>query len=117
MGADARSRIFYSRVKGELEEALARLGFEALVIARPSLLVGDREVLGQPARSGERVGLYLSSLLRPLIPSNYRPIAATDVARALLERVPVARGREVLASGAMQPAPRGRESRSDAARH
>jgi uncharacterized protein YbjT (DUF2867 family) len=102
MGADARSRIFYSRVKGELEEALSALGFVALVIARPSFLAGDREALGQPARTGEKVGLYVSTLLRPLIPSNYRAIAAIDVARALLARVPAAQGREVLLSGRMQ---------------
>ncbi len=102
MGADARSRIFYSRVKGELEEALGALGFEALVIARPSFLAGDREALGQPVRVGEKVGLYVSTLLRPLIPANYRAIAAIDVARALLARVPAAQGLEVLLSGAMR---------------
>ncbi len=102
MGADARSRIFYSRVKGELEEALSALGFEGIVIARPSFLAGDREALGQPARTGEKVGLRVSALLRPLIPANYRAIAAIDVARALLARVPAARGRVVVLSGAMQ---------------
>jgi uncharacterized protein YbjT (DUF2867 family) len=40
MGADATSSVFYNRVKGELEEALAQLSFDALVIARPSLLLG-----------------------------------------------------------------------------
>ena len=102
MGADARSRVFYGRVKGELEEALTALGFEALVIARPSFLAGDREALGQPARAREQVGLRLFRILRPLIPANYRAIAAIDVARALLARVPSAQGREVLMSGAMQ---------------
>ena len=53
MGADAGSKVFYSRVKGELEEALAKLPFEGLVIARPSLLAGNREELGQPVRRGE----------------------------------------------------------------
>lgn len=101
MGADARSRIFYSRVKGELEDALAALGFEGLVIARPSILAGDRAGLGQPVRAGERIGLVLTSLLRPVIPANYRAIAAADVAAAVLARVPVAAGREVLLSGAM----------------
>ena len=102
MGADAKSRVFYNRVKGELEEALALLPFEGLVIARPSLLLGDREALGQPARSAERVATAVSRLLGPLIPANYRPIAATNVARALLARVPVAGGRVVLLSGEMQ---------------
>ncbi|MES2481347.1 MAG: NAD(P)H-binding protein [Pseudomonadota bacterium] len=104
MGADARSRVFYSRVKGELEAALAALEpLDALVIARPSMLHGDRARLGQPARPGERWGLRVSQLLGPLIPAHYRAIAARDVARALLARVPVARGREQLLSGDMQP--------------
>jgi uncharacterized protein YbjT (DUF2867 family) len=102
MGADAKSRIFYNRVKGETEEALAGLPFDGLVIARPSLLVGDREALGQPGRTAERMATAVSKLLVPLIPANYRPIAAADVARALLARVPTARGRVVLLSGEMR---------------
>lgn len=104
MGADARSRVFYSRTKGELEEALFGLPLDALVIARPSLLVGDRPALGQPERPGERAGMALSRVLGRVIPANYRPIAGVDVARALLVRVPRAQGREIVLSGAMQPA-------------
>jgi uncharacterized protein YbjT (DUF2867 family) len=103
MGADTHSRIFYSRVKGELEEALTALGFDALVIARPSMLAGDRAALGQTLRNGEKVATIVSTLLRPIIPANYRSIAAADVARALRTRVPLAKGTEVLLSGAMQP--------------
>jgi len=112
-GADAKSRIFYNRVKGELEEALAQLGFEGLVVARPSLLVGDRKALGQPERTAERVATAVTRLLGPLVPANYRPVAASAVARALLARVPTARGQVVLPSGEMRDAaaPRARESR------
>jgi uncharacterized protein YbjT (DUF2867 family) len=102
MGADARSAIFYNRVKGELEDALASLGFATLVIARPSFLAGDREALGQPVRSGEKLALRVSQVLRPLIPSNLRSIAASDVARALLANVPTAQGHKVMLSAAMQ---------------
>jgi uncharacterized protein YbjT (DUF2867 family) len=102
MGADAKSRIFYNRVKGEIEDALTRLPFEGLVIARPSLLKGDREALGQPARLAERVATALSRLLGPLVPANYRPVAAVSVARALLAQVATVRGRVVLFSGEMQ---------------
>lgn len=102
MGADARSSIFYNRVKGELEEALAALGFEGLVIARPSLLAGHRASLGQPERAGEKIGLQVSRWLRPVIPANYRAIAAEDVAAALLREVPKAKGKRVLLSGEMQ---------------
>lgn len=103
MGADAQSRVFYNRVKGELEEALGKLGFDTLVIARPSLLLGDRTVLGQRARPGEHAGSVLAGVLRPLIPANYRPIKASDVARALLAQVPRVQGKVILQSGAMQP--------------
>lgn len=105
-GASTRSSVFYSRVKGELEEALAALPFEALVIARPSLLIGDRHALGQPVRRGEVLGERIGALLRPLIPRNLRPIAAADVAAALVRAVPGAQGRTVLASAAMQGAAR-----------
>jgi uncharacterized protein YbjT (DUF2867 family) len=104
MGADAGSSVFYSRVKGELEDALRALNFEALVIARPSLLLGDREALGQPARLVETLSMRAAKLLAPLIPANYRAIPAADVAHALLARVPVAHGVEALSSGAMQRA-------------
>jgi uncharacterized protein YbjT (DUF2867 family) len=102
MGASAKSAIFYSRVKGELEDALGALAFEGLVIARPSILAGDRGSLGQPERRGEQVALVISRLLGPLFPANYRSVAAADVAGSLLNRVPVARGREVVLSGAMR---------------
>ena len=101
MGASAKSGIFYSRVKGELEDALAALPFEGLVIARPSMLAGDRGTLGQPERRGEKIAIVVSRVLGPLIPKNYRSVAAADVAQALLTRVPAARGREVVLSGAM----------------
>lgn len=103
MGADPHSRVFYSRVKGEAEDAVAALGFETLVLARPSLLVGDRAAMQQPQRRGETIGALLSAALRPLIPANYRAIQARDVARALVAAVARgAPGRQLLLSGQMQ---------------
>lgn len=83
LGADAGSRVFYNRVKGEAEQALMALGFERLVIARPSLLDGHREALGQPSRPGEAWGLRLARPLAGVIPAAWRPIRADRVARAL----------------------------------
>lgn len=102
MGASASSPVFYNRVKGELEQALGQLGFEALVIARPSLLVGDRESLGQPVRAGERAGFAVSKALGFLIPKNYQAIDAAKVAAALLTQVPRASGLKLMLSGEMQ---------------
>lgn len=83
LGADPKSAVFYNRVKGEMEQALAQLGFARLVIARPSLLVGDRAALGQPERAGERWAQRLSGPLLPLIPKRWRPITAVRVAGAM----------------------------------
>ena len=88
MGANAKSGVFYNRVKGELEEALAQLPFEGLVIARPSLLMGDRAALGQPERPLEKVSAVFMKMLGTLIPASYRAIAATQAARTLLARTP-----------------------------
>jgi uncharacterized protein YbjT (DUF2867 family) len=90
-------------VKGELEEALTQLPFEGLVIARPSLLMGDRAALGQPERPLEKVSAVFMKMFGPLIPANYRAIAAAQVARTLLARTPSAEGRVVVLSGEMQP--------------
>jgi uncharacterized protein YbjT (DUF2867 family) len=76
LGADPHSRVFYSRVKGELEEDLRALAYPQLTIARPSLLVGDRDEF----RLGERLFAHLGWLMPP----RYKPIAARDVARALV---------------------------------
>jgi hypothetical protein len=89
-------------VKGELEEALTQLPFEGIVIARPSLLLGDREALGQPERPLEKASAVFSKMFGSLIPANYRAIAAAHVARTLLARTPSAEGRVVVLSGEMR---------------
>jgi uncharacterized protein YbjT (DUF2867 family) len=103
MGADAKSSVFYNRIKGEMELALASLGLQSLVIVRPSLLDGDRSALGQPERGGEGIGLWLARRLRPLLPVNYRAILTKDVAHALIQSVQAAKlGIVTLMSGEMQ---------------
>lgn len=104
MGADAKSKVFYNRVKGEMEQAVSALGFDTVVIARPSLLDGERDALGQPTRRGEQLALKVMRLLKPLIPRNYRAISDAHVAKALVEAVLAGRpGVQILLSGHMQP--------------
>jgi uncharacterized protein YbjT (DUF2867 family) len=102
MGADPHSRVFYSRVKGEMEQALQALGFDTLVIARPSMLAGDRTSLGQPVRGGEELAVKVSRWFGWLIPANYKSIAAASVARALLQAVPSSTGRRAMLSGELR---------------
>ncbi len=83
IGASAKSKVFYSRVKGETEDAIAGLGFESVFFFRPSLLVGERA----EGRTGESVGKVVSTLLQPFLKGSlkrYRAIESTTVARAMV---------------------------------
>ena len=103
-GSDARSRIFYNRVKGEMEDAVAALGYASVIFAQPSLLLGDRTALDQPLRAGEVWAMRLLGPLFPFVPRAVRPIAASAVAAALVEALFDARpGVRGLSSGEMQP--------------
>lgn len=87
LGADVTSRVFYNRVKGEAERDVAALGYESVTIAQPSLLLGDREALGQPARRGEAWAQRLLGPISAVLPASFRPVRASDVAAALLAAV------------------------------
>ena len=106
MGANAQSSVFYNQVKGEMEAAVGQLRFETFVIARPSLLAGDRDALKQPERLAEKLSLVAFDWLKPLIPANYRAISASSVARAMVYALQTSsKGKHVLSSGAMQNQP------------
>lgn len=103
LGADARARSFYSRVKGEMETALSALAFPTLVIARPSLLAGERTALGQPERLAERLALALLRPVDKLVPLAWRPVEAAVVARALRQAMALATpGTRILESADLQ---------------
>ncbi len=103
LGANPRSGTFYNRVKGEMEADLATLGFTTLVIARPSLLAGNRAALAQAPRLGERLALAVTAPLARLIPKAWRPIEAAAVARAMLRALAGGTpGVRVLESAALQ---------------
>ena len=103
LGADAGSRVFYNRVKGEMQQAVTALGYESVVIAQPSLLMGNRTALGQPVRPGEEWAARLMGPLMRWVPRSVRPIAAEAVARAMLQAAFDARpGVRTLSSAEMQ---------------
>jgi uncharacterized protein YbjT (DUF2867 family) len=81
-GAAPESRNFYLRVKGETELALIALGFRALHLMQPSLLLGSR----QEWRTTEALGRVLMPLFNPLLLGRYerwRAIPARTVAAAM----------------------------------
>ena len=105
LGADATSKVFYNRVKGEMQEAVAGLGYASVTLAQPSLLLGDRAALGQPTRPIESLAMRLSGSVMRLVPRGVRPIRAGDVAAALVAAVAEGRpGTQLLASARMQGA-------------
>ena len=79
VGANANSSVFYSRVKGQLENDLATLGFKHLFVLRPSMLLGERE----EHRPAEHIAKILMPPLSFLVPWKYKPIHATRVAAAI----------------------------------
>ncbi len=84
LGADASSRVFYNRVKGEMEAAIKQTSFRAIHIFQPSLLLGERP----KPRLGERVAAVVMAVFRPLFIGPLRPyraIRASTVAAAMLD--------------------------------
>lgn len=91
LGADPRSRVFYNRSKGQAEQGVAALGFEAVTVLRPSLLLGERDEF--------RLGEEVAKRLAWLIPGRYAPVAASAVAaRAVAAALEPARGLRVIES-------------------
>lgn len=83
LGADAGSRIFYNRVKGEVERDVAAFPFEGVALLRPSLILGPRD----ERRTGEALAQRLAPLAAPLLVGplrRYRAIRAGAVARAMV---------------------------------
>ncbi len=83
MGADRHSKIYYNSVKGQIEVALAKLGFPSLHIFRPSLLFGPRD----EARVGEDAAKSFFKLFNFLFIGSlkkYKAIDAGKVARAMI---------------------------------
>lgn len=82
MGASAGSRVFYSRTKGEMEDALSDIGFPSLHIFRPSLILGDRN----EKRFGEQMAAYAMKFLDRWMKGRadkYRAVHAATIAQAM----------------------------------
>lgn len=83
VGANAKSSIFFTKMKGELDEAVAKIGFSNLVILRPASLTGPRE----NRRMAEEITVPIFNLLTRFVMKNYRPISDEIVAKAMIKAV------------------------------
>ncbi len=79
MGANKKSMFFYNKTKGEIEEAVTKIGFESCLIFRPSLLLGHRSHV----RFGESIAQIVLPKIAFLLPQKYRPIQSKSVAAAM----------------------------------
>jgi uncharacterized protein YbjT (DUF2867 family) len=79
VGADPQSRIFYSRIKGEVEAAIQAIGYPTVSIFRPSLLLGQR----RPRRPMEELSGLITKPFGWAL-GKYRPIEAKTVAQAMV---------------------------------
>ncbi len=80
VGASAKSSMFYSRMKGELDEAVAKIGFKKLAIIRPASLTGNRK----ENRTAEKISIPVLNFLTKFILKKYRPISDKTVAKAMI---------------------------------
>ena len=80
LGANSSSSNFYLRLKGEIDEAVAKLNLNSTSVFRPSVLLGKRN----ESRPGEKIMQFVMPLLDFMIPSNSKAIKAEDVAKSML---------------------------------
>lgn len=80
IGANSKSRNFYSKMKGEVEDVVSRLAIPQIGIYQPSLLLGKRN----ETRIAESISALIMPMFSFLIPSDYKPIKASTVARAMV---------------------------------
>lgn len=84
-GAKASAFFFYNRIKGEMELSVQAAGLPAVHLFRPGVLIGKRA----ERRIGERIGIVLSRLLRPLFVGpleKYAPARVDDLAEVMLQK-------------------------------
>jgi uncharacterized protein YbjT (DUF2867 family) len=83
VGANSKSGIFYTRMKGELDDVVAEIGFKNLAIIRPASLVGERS----QRRIAEEISVPVARFITKFILKKYRPIEGETVAKAMINAV------------------------------
>lgn len=83
VGANVKSAVFYTKMKGELDKAVSELGFTNLAIIRPASLTGDRK----EKRVAEIISIPVATFITRFILKKYRPISDKTVASAMINAV------------------------------
>jgi len=80
VGAESKSTAFYTSLKGEIEDAVREMNIQSVSVFRPSLLLGERNEF----RVTEKIFQLIAPVFSFLMPSDYKPVHASDVAKAML---------------------------------
>ena len=83
IGANSKSKLFYTRMKGELDDAVSKIGFTNLSILRPSSLTGDRG----KKRIAEIISIPIANFATKFVLKDYRPISDQTVAKAMINTI------------------------------
>jgi uncharacterized protein YbjT (DUF2867 family) len=85
IGANSGSSNFYTKIKGDAEGALKKVGLKSLQIYEPSLLIGNRK----KRRFAESMAVVVMKIVNPILVGKlrkYRAIEAIDVAKAMYKQ-------------------------------
>lgn len=101
IGANQASSNYYLRIKGEMENGLLDLNFNSVIIARPSMLLGERK----ERRAGEAIGKVFMKIFGLLLSGKflkYRGIKAEAVAKAMVILMQGEPGKRIVESDELQ---------------
>jgi uncharacterized protein YbjT (DUF2867 family) len=101
IGADSKSKNYYLRIKGEMEEGILNVSFARTVIVRPSMLLGERK----EKRPGELAGKVVMKVFNPLLAGKllkFRAVHGRDVARAMIILLDMQSDRKIFESDDIQ---------------
>jgi uncharacterized protein YbjT (DUF2867 family) len=80
MGANPGSKVFYNKIKGEVERDVLKENIQNTYILQPGLIGGSRN----EKRLGESIAKFFFKILNPIIPKNYRSISPETIAKAMV---------------------------------
>lgn len=84
LGVSAKSPFFYSRMKAQLDENARKIGFDELIIIKPSMLDGNRT----EKRLGEKLSISIGNFLgKTGLINKYRPVEVINVAKCMIQSI------------------------------
>jgi uncharacterized protein YbjT (DUF2867 family) len=84
LGVSQRSPFFYSRMKAQLDQNARDIGFQQLVLVKPSVLEGPR----LEKRTGEKMSIIIgNAIAKTGLINQYKPVESISVAKAMIQSI------------------------------